>query len=62
MYFIACDFKLTEHGSTVKGFAVCNTPDDVVAFLFADGTPVKTQEMWTYQLKHYRPWAHITNE
>lgn len=62
MFFIACDFKLTDDSKIEHGFAVCSSPDDVVTFIHEDGSPVIETEMWSYQLKHFKPWAHITNE
>lgn len=59
LYFIPCTFKPTEQSETVYGFAVCTSPDDVETFIYPNGKPYLSNEVWTYKLQHYSPWGQF---
>lgn len=59
LYFISCTFKPSKDSETIYGFAICSSPDDVVTFIYPDGTPYTASDIWDFKLQHYSPWAQL---
>ena len=57
LYFIPCRFRLVDGGTNYDGFAICSSPDDVITFVYADGTPYNGMNVWDFTLLHHLPWG-----
>lgn len=59
LYAIACSFQTTKNAKPVNGLAICTDPDTPMTFIFPDGKPYNSDEIWSYKLHHFTPWAKI---
>lgn len=61
LYVIRCGFKIVQNQDMIEGLAICSDPATPVTFIYPDGKPYTGNEIWTYNLRHYSPWAKFTN-
>ena len=62
LYIIKCRFQQEAQSKPQTGLAVCASPDDIIFICDVKGVLLKVDDIWSYTLLHYSPWAKIDFE